>query len=205
MMVKGLALIAGAAMTFFARSSEWTRAHKDAAEATPFAGGSQHYFAFLSYSHQDQPLADWLEDQLEKFRVPRHLVGRITDYGAVPRKLTPIFRDLKELPASDDLGTEIKADFAGLAERIASIIARPAMRVDSRINAISRGLLMNRSASTSGSRSLTSSAGAAPRTFSMKSASRGFPPSQGSSADAAHRSRGSLADAPPRTSGRNGM
>jgi tetratricopeptide (TPR) repeat protein len=110
-------------MTFFARSSEWTRAHKDAAEATPFAGGSQHYFAFLSYSHQDQPLADWLEDQLEKFRVPRHLVGRITDYGAVPRKLTPIFRDLKELPASDDLGTEIKAALG--ASRFLVVLCSP--------------------------------------------------------------------------------
>ena len=110
-------------MTFFARSSDWTRAHKDAAEATPFAGGSQHYFAFLSYSHQDQPLADWLENQLEKFRVPRHLVGRITDYGAVPRKLTPIFRDLKELPASDDLGTEIKA--ALLASRFLIVLCSP--------------------------------------------------------------------------------
>jgi len=123
MMVKGLTLIAGAAMTFFARSSEWTRAHKDASEATPFAGGSQHYFAFLSYSHQDRALADWLQDQLEKFRVPRHLVGRITDYGAVPRKLTPIFRDLKELPASDDLGSEIKA--ALLASRFLVVLCSP--------------------------------------------------------------------------------
>jgi len=123
MMIKGLAFFAGAAMTFFARSSQWTRADKDAAEATPFAGGSQHYFAFLSYSHQDQALADWLEDQLEKFRVPRHLVGRITDYGAVPRKLTPIFRDLKELPASGDLGSEIKA--ALLASRFLIVLCSP--------------------------------------------------------------------------------
>lgn len=110
-------------MTFFARSSEWARAHRDAAEATPFAGGSQHYFAFLSYSHQDQAVADWLHDQLEKFRVPRHLVGRITDYGAVPRRLTPIFRDLKELPASDDLGTEIKAALA--ASRFLVVLCSP--------------------------------------------------------------------------------
>jgi tetratricopeptide (TPR) repeat protein len=99
-------------MTFFARPSEWTRAPKDAADATPFAGGSQHYFAFLSYSHRDEATAQWLHDELEKFRVPRHLVGRITDHGAVPRRLTPIFRDLKELPASGDLGTEIKAALA---------------------------------------------------------------------------------------------
>jgi hypothetical protein len=37
------------------------------------------------------------------------LVGRVTDIGSVPRKLSPIFRDLRELPASDDLGHEIRA------------------------------------------------------------------------------------------------
>jgi len=105
-------LIAGAAMTFFARPSDWTRAPREAADATPFAGGSQHYFAFLSYSHRDEAIAHWLHDELEKFRVPRHLVGRITEHGAVPRRLTPIFRDLRELPASGDLGTEIKSALA---------------------------------------------------------------------------------------------
>lgn len=123
-MVKVLTLIAGAAMTFFARPSDWTRVPKDAGDATPFAGGSQHYFAFLSYSHRDEPLAQWLHDELEKFRVPRHLVGRITEHGAVPRKLTPIFRDLKELPASGDLGTEIKAALA--ASQFLIVLCSPA-------------------------------------------------------------------------------
>ena len=123
-MVKGLTLIAGAAMTFFARPSDWTRAPRDAPDATPFAGGSQHYFAFLSYSHRDEATAQWLHDALEKFRVPRHLVGRITDHGAVPRRLTPIFRDLKELPASGDLGTEIKAALA--ASQFLIVLCSPA-------------------------------------------------------------------------------
>jgi tetratricopeptide (TPR) repeat protein len=123
-MIKRLTLIAGAAMTFFARPSEWTRAPKDTADATPFAGGSQHYFAFLSYSHRDETTAQWLHEELEKFRVPRHLVGRITDHGAVPRRLTPIFRDLKELPASDDLGTEIKAALA--ASQYMVVLCSPA-------------------------------------------------------------------------------
>src|SRR4029078_12492740 len=111
-MVKSVTLIAGAAMTFFARSSEGARAPKDAADATPFAGGSQHYFAFLSYSHRDEAIAQWLHEALEKFRVPRHLVGRITDHASPPPRRPPIFRDLKELPASDDLGNEIKAALA---------------------------------------------------------------------------------------------
>ena len=117
-------MIAGAAMTFFARPSDWTRAHKDAADATPLAGGSQHYFAFLSYSHQEQAIATWLHDELEKFRVPRHLVGRITEHGSVPRRLTPIFRDLKELPASGDLGSEIRVALA--ASQYLIVLCSPA-------------------------------------------------------------------------------
>ena len=95
-----------------ARPSEWTHLGRDAASATPFAGGEQHYFAFLSYSHRDEPTAKWLHNELERFRVPRHLVGRITEHGAVPRRLTPVFRDLMELPASTDLGTEIREAIA---------------------------------------------------------------------------------------------
>lgn len=36
-------------------------------------------------------------------------MGSITSVGAVPRRLTPIFRDRDELPASGDLGTELRA------------------------------------------------------------------------------------------------
>ena len=31
------------------------------------------YYAFLSYSHKDGELADWLHRELEKFRVPHRL------------------------------------------------------------------------------------------------------------------------------------
>ncbi len=66
------------------------------------------YFAFLSYSHKDSGLADWLHRQLEQFRVPSSLVGRISEHGAIPRRLTPIFRDERELAAATDLGEEIE-------------------------------------------------------------------------------------------------
>jgi tetratricopeptide (TPR) repeat protein len=111
-------------MTLLARPSEWIHPDRDAASATPFAGGSQHYFAFLSYSHRDEPTARWLHDELEKFRVPGHLVGRVTDHGSVPRRLTPIFRDLRELPASDDLGHEIRAALS--TSRFLIVICSPA-------------------------------------------------------------------------------
>ncbi|HEY4071330.1 MAG TPA: toll/interleukin-1 receptor domain-containing protein [Sphingomicrobium sp.] len=70
------------------------------------------YYAFLSYSHKDKELADWLHHELEKFRVPKALAGRLTANGVVPRRLTPIFRDQHDLSAGDDLAVEIEAALA---------------------------------------------------------------------------------------------
>jgi tetratricopeptide (TPR) repeat protein len=70
------------------------------------------YYAFLSYSHKDKELADWLHRELEKFRVPHSLAGKLTANGVVPRRLTPIFRDQQDLSAGADLGEEIKAALA---------------------------------------------------------------------------------------------
>jgi len=39
------------------------------------------YYAFLSYSHRDKELADWLHRELEKFRVPSSLAGKLTANG----------------------------------------------------------------------------------------------------------------------------
>lgn len=57
------------------------------------------FYAFLNYSHQDKDLADWLHGELEKFRVPHSLAGKLTTNGIVPRRLTPIFRDQHDLAA----------------------------------------------------------------------------------------------------------
>jgi len=70
------------------------------------------YYAFLSYSHKDKELADWLHRELEKFRVPHSLAGKLTANGVVPRRLTPIFRDQHDLSAGGELGVEIKAALA---------------------------------------------------------------------------------------------
>ncbi|MBV8907802.1 MAG: TIR domain-containing protein [Sphingomonas sp.] len=70
------------------------------------------YYAFLSYSHKDKELADWLHRELEKFRVPSSLAGKLTANGVVPRRLTPVFRDQQDLSAGADLGEEIKAALA---------------------------------------------------------------------------------------------
>ena len=79
------------------------------------------------------------------------------------------------------------------------------MRVASRMIAISRGLLVTRSASRIGSRSLISDCGAAAFSFAMNASSRETRPSHGSCLVARQSAAGSLDDASPSTSGRNGV
>jgi len=70
------------------------------------------YYAFLSYSHRDKELADWLHRELERFRVPRTIAGKLTANGVVPHRLVPIFRDQHDLSAGGELADEIKAALA---------------------------------------------------------------------------------------------
>jgi hypothetical protein len=65
---------------------------------------SDRYSAFISYSHADTPVAEWLHKALEPYRLPRALVGQESPFGPVPARLPPMFRDRDELPASADLG-----------------------------------------------------------------------------------------------------
>ena len=84
----------------------------DAVDAPRVPRLRTRYYAFLSYSHKDKQLADWLHRELEKFRVPHSLAGKLTANGVVPRRLSPIFRDQQDLSAGADLGEEIKAALA---------------------------------------------------------------------------------------------
>src|SRR5579862_7891708 len=62
------------------------------------------YSAFISYSRQDERWAKWLQSALESYRIPRRLIGTQTAFGAVARRLPPIFRDRSELSAAAQLG-----------------------------------------------------------------------------------------------------
>ena len=81
------------------------------------------YRAFISYSHRDSKWASWLHSSLEKYRPPKGLIGELTDHGAVPKRLTPIFKDRDELPSATDLGGLINAALADSAAQI--IICSP--------------------------------------------------------------------------------
>lgn len=67
------------------------------------------YVAFLSYSHRDGDIAEWLHRDLETYRVPGHMVGNPTPLGPAPARLTPIFKDREELSASGSLSDAITA------------------------------------------------------------------------------------------------
>jgi len=68
---------------------------------------SYKYYAFISYSHQDNKWGDWLHRALETYRVPKKLIGTLGRDGAIPKRVFPIFRDRDELPTSSDLGSNI--------------------------------------------------------------------------------------------------
>ena len=70
------------------------------------------FYAFLSYSHKDKETADWLHNELERFRVPGALAGKLTANGVVPKRLSPVFRDQQDLAAGDDLAEEIQGALA---------------------------------------------------------------------------------------------
>jgi tetratricopeptide (TPR) repeat protein len=64
------------------------------------------YKAFISYSHVDEKVTQWLHRQLEQYRVPSNLVERD---GLESNRLKPIFRDRDELSSSASLGQSIQA------------------------------------------------------------------------------------------------
>lgn len=81
--------------------------------------GQRRYRAFLSYSHRDRRVAEWLHRALETYDIPQKLVGTHTAQGEVPRRLAPIFKDREELPATHHLGEAIEL---ALAESDALIV-----------------------------------------------------------------------------------
>jgi tetratricopeptide (TPR) repeat protein len=91
------------------------------------------YRAFISYSHRDERWATWLHRALERYHVPRRLVGRVTPAGAVPKRIAPVFRDREELPSATDLGRTVNAALEQSAALI--IVCSPAAAQSRWVNA----------------------------------------------------------------------
>ncbi len=65
------------------------------------------YRAFISYSHADEAWGSWLHKTLERYRVPKALIGRETTVGKITKRVFPIFRDRDELPGGASLADKI--------------------------------------------------------------------------------------------------
>ena len=87
-------------------------------------GGDYKYVAFISYSHADERCSRWIHRALETYRIPKRLIGRPTEHGPIPRRLTPVFRDREELTGAADLGSTVTAALE--ASRHLIVICSPA-------------------------------------------------------------------------------
>ena len=67
----------------------------------------RRYRAFISYSHNDARVAAWLHRSLEGYRVPKRLRGSAGEFGPLPERLNPIFRDREELASAGDLAARV--------------------------------------------------------------------------------------------------
>ncbi len=90
------------------------------------------YRAFISYSHRDDAAAKSLHKRLETYRLPKKLIGQAGERGPITERLTPIFRDLDELSAADDLTVEIKAALARSATLI--VLCSPGAKASKWVN-----------------------------------------------------------------------
>ncbi len=72
----------------------------------------RRYRAFISYSHSDARVASWLHRSLEGYRVPKRLRGSAGEFGPLPERLHPIFRDREELASAGDLGARVQEALA---------------------------------------------------------------------------------------------
>lgn len=86
--------------------------------------GTIQYRAFISYSHQDERWARWLQRSLENYRIPRRLIGTKGEFGAVTRNLRPVFRDREDLPSASDLTSKVQ-EALGASESLI-VICSPA-------------------------------------------------------------------------------
>jgi hypothetical protein len=76
------------------------------------------YCAFLSYAQSDFRWAQWLQSRLESVRIDRDLVGRLTQRGAVPPVVSPVFRDRSDFIG----GQELQAATLDAIDRSAAMI-----------------------------------------------------------------------------------
>ncbi len=82
------------------------------------------YKVFISYSHQDERWARWLQRVLESYRIPKALIGKQTDHGEIPSRLGAVFRDRADLSSASSLTDSVQHEISS-AETLV-VICSPA-------------------------------------------------------------------------------
>lgn len=90
------------------------------------------YWGFISYSRKDTATAKRLHKSIERYRIPRSLVGRQGGDETVPRRLLPIFLDREELAMCHDLSIGIQD--ALKASRYLIVLCSPASATSRWVN-----------------------------------------------------------------------
>lgn len=72
------------------------------------ATGRYSYYAFISYSHKDQKWAEWIQNEIEHYRLPAIIRREVQKQ--LPKRIAPVFRD------ATDLGVDVLVD--GLHEEL---------------------------------------------------------------------------------------
>ena len=81
-------------------------------DARRLPGACMHYRAFISYSHADSRWARWVLRRVENYRLPSRLRGTHGEFGPLPDRLAPIFRDREDLSSAGELGPKIQMALA---------------------------------------------------------------------------------------------
>jgi WD40 repeat protein len=88
--------------------------------------GGFRYRAFLSYRTADQNAAKRLHQALERYRVPRELVGKPGELGTVPPAVGRLFRDRDEVRTAEDVETIIAQELSKAQQLIVFCTPRAA-------------------------------------------------------------------------------
>ena len=94
--------------------------------------GTFRFKAFISYSHRDREWSAWLQRSLESYRIPKRLVGIKSEFGPVPGRLAPVFRDREDLPSASDLSATVKESLEASESLI--VICSPAAAQSTWVN-----------------------------------------------------------------------
>lgn len=70
------------------------------------------YRAFFSYARADEHTANWLWGLLDRYHTPQTLIGAAGEFGPIPARLHPIFRDREDLSGGGALPERLRRALA---------------------------------------------------------------------------------------------